>query len=196
MAAPSPLVSQPPSLQQVAAGINEVVQPAARIPVVDEVTPVLAFTIDVNQVVRRVFWSMDSFLMTGANTILFWNFSTVPQSETRRYLHVWISEPRVSPAVTLSVVYPPQGVIAETVGGIIAASKSADLLDILSPGNLVEKTVYPGLPVDVFPQGHITGRTLTPLAAGDTVKIFSVWERLAPPNTAQAESDPIEFVEA
>jgi len=187
----------PPRLQEVAQGINNIVQPAARVPVVDEVTPVLAFTIDADQLVRRIFWSSSSFTMTGANTQLLWAWPLVPQSETRRYLHIFIDEPRVDPQMVLSVIYPNQGVISQDVGGVIAsASAGGDLEDFLSPGQDASKKVYPGLPVDVFPSGRLRGRTDQAIAVGDTVTILTVWERLAPPNTARAEVDPLTFVES
>jgi len=186
----------PPNLQQVAQGVNNIVQPAARVPVIDNVVPVLAFTIPSGQIVRRVFWSVDQFTLTGANTQLVFTWPEVPQSETRRYLHIWIDEPRVDPVINLRVVYPAQGVLTENVGGVIArADAGGDGLDFLSPGQGADKIIYPGLPVDVFPSGRLNGQTDQPLAAGDTVKVFSVWERLAPPNTARAELDPLTFVE-
>jgi len=197
MAAPSPLVnSKPPDLQQVAQGINDVVAPKARVPVVQDLVPTLAFTIAADQVIRRIFWSFDTFTMSGANTQLAWLWPTVPQNETRRYLHIWVDEPRVDPRVLLSVLYPPQGVIAETVGGIIAAADAGgDIEDFLSPGQNSGKSVYPGLPVDVFPSGRLKGETDQAVAAGDVFKILTVWERLPPPNTARAELDPLTFSE-
>lgn len=190
-------VHKPPELQEVAQGINEIVAPKARIPVVDDVVPVLAFTISADQLVRRVFWSFSSFTVTVVANFVFWLWPKVPENETRRYLHVWVDEPTVDPAVTLGVIYPNQGVIAEDVGGTISAGKAGgDILDLLSPGNLSTKTVYPGLPVDVFPLGRLSGRTLTALPEGRVLKILTVWERLAPPNIARAEDDPLVFSEA
>jgi len=190
------LSKQPPNLQQVVQGISNVVQPAARVPVAQGIDAVIAFTIPVDQIVRRIFWSFDEFEMTGANTRMSWLWPQVPQDETRRYLHVWVDEPRVKPTFLLSILYPSQGVIAETVGGIIAiATGSVDDGDFLSPGTDTDKKVYPGLPVDVFPSGRLKGIVNQDLAAGDTIKILTVWERLAPPNTARAELDPLTFVE-
>jgi len=186
----------PPNLQQVAQGVNNIVQPAQRRPVIDDITPVLAFGIDSSQIVRRVFWSLDQFTLTGANTMLTWTWPEVPQNETRRYLHIWIDEPRVDPVVNIRVIYPAQGVLTENVGGVIArADAGGDGLDFLSPGQGSDKTIYPGLPVDVFPSGRLNGQTDQALAAGDTVKVFTVWERMAPPNTARAELDPLTFIE-
>jgi len=188
--------THPPELQEVAQAINNVVAPKARVPVVDEVVPTLAFTISIDQVLRRIFWSFDKFQMTGANTRVSWLWPVVPQSETRRYLHVWVDEPRVTPPVFLSILYPQQGVILETVGGVIAiATAKNDDGDFLSPGTDTDKKVYPGLPVDVFPNGRLKGIVNQDLASGDTIKILTVWERLAPPNTARAELDPLTFVE-
>ncbi len=188
--------THPPELQEVAQAINNVVAPKARVPIVAEVVPTLAFTISIDQVLRRIFWSFDEFLMTGANTRASWLWPQVPQSETRRYLHVWVDEPRVKPTTFLSILYPSQGVIAETVGGVIAIATAAnDDGDFLSPGTDTDKKVYPGLPVDVFPAGRLKGIVNQDLAAGDTIKVLTVWERLAPPNTARAELDPLTFVE-
>jgi len=189
-------VHKPPELQEVAQAINNVVAPKERIPVVDELTAVLAFSIPVGQVVRRIFWSFSEFLMTGANTQLSWLWTRVPQNETRRYLHIAVSEPRVNPAIRISVIYPNQGAIDEDVGMMIASGDTTvDIPDLLSPGQDITKGVYPGLPVDVFPSGRLKGDTGDPLAAGDTVKVLTVWERMAPPNIARAEDDPLTFVE-
>jgi len=190
-------VHKPPELQEVAQSINNIVAPKTRVPVIDDVIPVLAFTIPSGQVVRRIFWSFSSFTVTVVANFVFWLWPRVPQTETRRYLHIWVDEPTVDPAVTLAVIYPNQGVIAEDVGGVIAAGKAGgDILDLLSPGQLSTKTLFPGLPVDVFPSGRLSGRTLTALPEGRVVKILTVWERLAPPNIAQAEDDPIVYSEA
>lgn len=196
MAAPSPLLAQPPNLQQVVQGINNVVAPATRQSVAEDIAAVLAFTIPAGQVLRRIFWSFSKFLMTGTNTKLTWVWDQVPESETRRYLHIAVSEPRVNPAILIKVQYPNQGEIEEDVGMVIASGDtSIDIPDLLSPGQDITKGVYPGLPVEVFPLGRLRGEVGDPLAAGDTVKVFTVWERLAPPNTARAEDDPLTFVE-
>ncbi len=189
-------VHKPPELQEVAQGINEIIAPKARVPIVEDVVPVLAFTIPAGQLVRRIFWSFSKFLMTGANTGLSWVWPQVPENETRRYLHIAVSQPRVMPAIRISVQYPNQGVIEEDVGAMIASGDaSLDIPDLLSPGQDITKGVYPGLPVDVFPLGRLRGDVGDPLASGDTVKVITVWERMAPPNIARAEDDPLTFVE-
>jgi len=190
-------VHKPPELQEVAQGINNLVAPKARVPVVGDLVPTLAFTLSADQILRRLFWSMDEFTLSGANTQVVFQWPTIPQTETRRYLHIWLDEPRVKPQTNLLVIYPSQSILGEEVGGVIARGEAGGtMFDFLSPGNHSSLSMYPGLPVDVFPSGRLQGETTQPLAAGDTLKVFSVWERLPPPNIARAEVEPLNFIEA
>lgn len=197
MAAPSPLTNRPPVLQQVAQNINQVVAPATRSPIVDELAPVLAFGIDVSQVVRRIFWSSFVYTVVGVNKFIFGLFPRVPQGESRKYLNVWFNEQTVDPNMRLSVIYPSQGVIPEDVGGTIAAADAGQSdTDFLGAGRSDDKRFWPLLPVEIYPLGRLAFRTDQTLTTGQTLKIFYVWERLAAPATAQAEPETLLFTEA
>lgn len=190
------LSTRPPKMQEVAQAINQVVQPAAQTPVVNDLIGVLALTIPAGEVVRRIFWSLSQHVVS-ATKIISGVFPVVPETETRRYHNIWFLESAVARIVRFSVAYPQQGVVLGPVGGVVAELNvpAAISQDALQPGNASDRLQWQKKYLDVFPGGQLSFLMVVGVGAGDIVTVKYLWERLAPPATARADDEVITFTE-